>query len=96
MNDSGQSPIIGITTYGRKKDDNYYLPGAYLDAVRTAGGFPILFPPGEKNVGMILELVDGLIFAGGGDIESSTYVGHSHSTISGVDPERYEFEFALS
>ncbi len=96
MNDSGQSPIIGITTYGRKKDDNYYLPGAYLDAVRTAGGFPILFPPGEKNVGTILELVDGLIFAGGGDIESSTYGGNSHSTISGVDPERDEFELALA
>jgi len=47
MNDSRQTPIIGITTYGRKKDDNYYLPGAYLDAVRNAGGFPILLPPGE-------------------------------------------------
>ena len=41
------------------------LPGAYLDAVRHAGGFPILLPPGEKSIGIILELVDGLIFAGG-------------------------------
>ncbi len=96
MNDSRQSPIIGITTYGRKKDDSYYLPGPYLDAVRNAGGFPILLPPGEKAVGIILELVDGLIFAGGGDIEPGIYGGNSHSTIAGVDPERDEFELALA
>jgi len=96
MNDSRRSPIIGITTYGRKKDDSYYLPGAYLDAVRNAGGFPILLPPGEKSVGIILELVDGLIFAGGEDIEPSIYGGNSHSTIAAVDPERDEFELALA
>ena len=96
MNDTGRSPIIGITTYGRKRDDSYYLPGAYLDAVRNAGGFPILLPPGEKSVGIILELVDGLIFAGGEDIEPSIYCGNSHSTIAAVDPERDEFELALA
>ncbi len=96
MNDSRQSPIIGITTYGRKKDDSYYLPGAYLDAIRNAGGFPILLPPGEKGVVRILELVDGLVFAGGGDIEPSIYGGNSHSTIAGVDPERDEFELAFA
>ena len=96
MNDTHQTPIIGITTYGRKKDGNYYLPAGYVDAVRKAGGFPILFSPGEKNVDRILELVDGLIFVGGGDIEPSIYGGKSHSTISGVDPERDEFELALA
>ena len=96
MSQNNKSPIIGITTYGRKKDDNYYLPGAYLDAVRNAGGFPILFPPGEKNVGRIRELVDGLIFAGGGDVESGIYGGNPHSTIAGVDPQRDEFELALA
>jgi len=96
MNDSRQSPIIGITTYGRKKDDSYYLPGAYLDAIRNAGGLPILLPPGGKGAGRILELIDGLIFAGGGDIGPSIYGGNSHSAIAGVDPERDEFELALA
>lgn len=96
MNRKNKSPIIGITTYGRKKDDNYYLPGAYLDAVRTAGGFPILLSPGEKNVGRIQGLVDGLIFAGGGDIEPTIYGGNSHSTIVECDPDRDEFELALA
>ena len=96
MNDSRQSPIIGITTYGRKKDDNYYLPGSYVHSVRSAGGIPILLSPGEKGIVRILELVDGLIFAGGGDIEPSIYGGNSQSTIAGVDPERDEFELALA
>ncbi len=96
MNQNNKSPIIGITTYGRKKDDSYYLPGAYLDAIRNAGGFPILLPPGEKGVVRILELVDGLVFAGGGDIGPSIYGGNSHSAIAGVDPERDEFELALA
>jgi len=89
-------PIIGVTTYGRKKDGNFFLPGEYVDAVRNAGGFPILLPPGEKGAVIILELVDGLIFAGGGDIEPGIYGGNSHSTIAGVDPERDEFELALA
>jgi len=96
MNDSRRSPIIGITTYGCKKDDNYYLPGSYVHSVRNAGGIPILLPPGEKSVGIILELVDGLIFAGGGDIGPGIYGGNSHSTIAGVDPERDKFELALA
>ncbi len=89
-------PIIGVTTYGRKKEGNFFLPGEYVDAVRNAGGIPILLPPGEKEVGIILEIVDGLIFAGGEDIEPGIYGGNSHSTITGVDPERDEFELALA
>jgi len=96
MNNTGRSPIIGITTYGRKKDDEYHLPGEYVDAVRIAGGLQILLPPGEKNVGPILGVIDGLIFAGGEDIEPSIYGGNSHSTISAIDKGRDEFELALA
>lgn len=90
------SPIIGITTYGRDQSGNFYLPGAYVEAVRKAGGVPILLPPGESNPDQILKLVDGLIFSGGGDIDPTLYGGSSHPSISRVDTERDAFEIALA
>jgi putative glutamine amidotransferase len=89
-------PIIGITTYGRDKSGNYYLPAEYVEAVRKAGGVPILLPPGKSNPEQIVELVDGLIFSGGGDIDPARYDGTSHRSIERVDPERDAFELALA
>lgn len=91
-----QTPIIGITTYGRNTEGNFYLPGEYIDAVRAAGGVPILLSPGEIQIDKILNLMEGLIFAGGGDIEPTIYGGNSHPTVTGVDPERDAFELALA
>jgi putative glutamine amidotransferase len=88
--------VIGITTYGRDSSGNFYLPSAYVVAVRQAGGFPILLPPGELQVDQILEIVDGLIFAGGGDIAPDFYRGSQHPTISRVDRERDAFELELA
>ena len=96
MSNTDKSPIIGITTYGPKKDGNYYLPDGYVDAVRKANGFPIFFAPSERSVTRILKLVDGLIFVGGGDIGPGIYGGKQHVTMAGIDPERDEFELALA
>lgn len=89
-------PVIGITTYGRNAENQFYLPGAYVDAVHRARGFPILLTPGERNVESILELVDGLVFSGGGDIDPIHYSGAGHPMISEVDPERDSFELELA
>lgn len=96
MHKSTRIPIIGITTYGRNKSGNFYLPSAYVEAVRKAGGVPILLPPGELNSDKILKIIDGLIFSGGGDIDPALYGGSSHPTISRVDSERDAFELTLA
>lgn len=88
-------PLIGITTYGRNKNGNFYLPAEYIDAVRRAGGLPILLPPGESRIEPILHRLDGLMFAGGGDIDPQLYGGEWHPTVSDVDPERDAFELKL-
>jgi putative glutamine amidotransferase len=72
------------------------LPATYVDAVRRAGGLPILLPPGESKIDAILQIVDGLILAGGGDIGPVHYNGISHAKISEVDSERDEFELELA
>jgi putative glutamine amidotransferase len=89
-------PLIGITTYGRNEKNEYHLYAAYVDAVRRAGGVPILLPPGEPHLDRLLERMDGLIFTGGGDIEPEHYEGDDHPTIDRIDPERDAFELDLA
>jgi len=56
--------------------------------VRRSGGLPVLLPPGEPDPAAILNVVDGIIFSGGGDIDPATYKGALHPTIARVDPQR--------
>lgn len=89
-------PVIGITTYGRNIKGRFHLPGDYVDAVRAGGGLPVLLPPGEPHADGILKRIDGLILAGGEDIEPRLYGGIPHPAIERVDPERDAFELALA
>lgn len=90
------SPRIGITTYGRDEGNRFPLPGEYVDAVRRAGGVPLLIPPGESRLGDILSLLDGLVLAGGGDLNPALYGGTMHETIYMVDAERDRSELDLA
>ena len=98
------TPIIGITTYGRTEkkvpseadDDFFTVPTAYVNAVRRAGGVPVLLPPGEENIDGWLNTVDGVVFAGGADIDPTYYNGDvDHPKLGPKDTERDETEFAL-
>lgn len=90
-----KSPLIGITTYGRN-ESSFSLPDAYIDTVRDAGGIPVLLPPGESNLTVLIESLDGLIFAGGGDINPALYNGNAHPSNYLVDSERDAFELNLA
>ncbi|MFO0944562.1 MAG: gamma-glutamyl-gamma-aminobutyrate hydrolase family protein [Planctomycetota bacterium] len=90
------APLIGITTYGRDESGKFALPAAYVDAVRRAGGIPVLVPPGEPNLDALLARLDGWILAGGGDLDPEHYGGEAHPTIYMVDPERDGSELALA
>ncbi|MBE9178394.1 gamma-glutamyl-gamma-aminobutyrate hydrolase family protein [Oculatella sp. LEGE 06141] len=90
------APVIGITTYGRNEAGEFCLWGTYIDAVRSAGGIPLLLPPGEPHLDQVLSRVDGLIFAGGGDIDPTHYGGEVHPTLYKLDAERDRFELALA
>jgi putative glutamine amidotransferase len=96
MTASNSAPIIGITTYGRNASGEFYLPALYIDTVRRAGGVPLLLPPGEAHPNRLIQLVDGLIFTGGGDIDPDHYKGASHPAIYKIDPERDAFELELA
>lgn len=89
-------PVIGITTYGRNAHNEFSSQTAYTDAVRLAGGIPVLLPPGELYAEHLLPSLDGLILAGGGDIEPDIYKGKAHPMVYSVDRERDTFELKLS
>lgn len=89
-------PVIGITTYGRDERNQFVLPSEYVDAVRRAGGLPVLLPPGELAVDDWLALADGIILAGGGDVAPSHYQGAEHESIYMVDDERDAVELSLA
>ena len=89
-------PVIGITTYGRDEDNRFRLPCLYVDAVRRAGGVVVLIPPDGEPAEEIFTFIDGMILAGGGDIDPALYGGHPHETIYSVDAERDKSEMALA
>jgi len=89
--------VIGISSYARDgQPPAFSLPCGYVDGVRAAGATPLVLPPGEAQPEGLLDLVDALILAGGGDIAPAAYGGEPHETIYSVSEERDEFEFALA
>jgi putative glutamine amidotransferase len=90
-------PIIGITSYARDGSPSAFsVPTAYVDAVRAVGALPVVFPAGERDAEHLLDIVDGLILSGGGDISPEAYGGRQHETVYSVSEERDEFEFVLT
>ena len=97
-------PVIGITTGGRSEgyvksrhyDQFFSVPAPYVDAVRRAGGIPLLLPP-AGNALEALPLLDGLIITGGTDIDPAEYGGDQRNRhVLPVDAERDRFELALA
>lgn len=88
-------PLIGITTYERDAKNMFVSPGYYVDAVRRAGGIPVLVPAGEALVEDLLTRLDGLILSGGGDLDAELYSGSQHPTLEEPNPERDQMEIAF-
>jgi putative glutamine amidotransferase len=75
------------------------LPRSYIDAVQRAGGVALMLPPDERAIeepDVILDLLDGLVLAGGADIDPAAYGEEAHPETLGTVPERDTFEIALT
>lgn len=97
-----RKPIIGITAtpsldvFDHGTFRRYCLSDTYVNAVRAAGGVPLILPSGETDLQAILDTVDGLIFSGGSDFDPALYGDTEvHETTYGIDPERDSYELAL-
>jgi putative glutamine amidotransferase len=90
-------PRIGVTTYHRDRQGRprFHLPSAYVDSVRAAGGAPLLLPPGDPAPARLLDGLDGLVLAGGGDVHPARFEAAPHDASYGMCEERDASEFAL-
>ncbi len=88
-------PLIGITTYHRDETNHVKVPAQYADAVRRAGGLPLLIQPGEPRMDELMGLLHALVLSGGGDVNPALYKGGDHATVYNVSQERDQSEIDL-
>jgi putative glutamine amidotransferase len=98
-------PVIGLCTALERArwsvwdQQAFLLPRSYVDAVQRAGGVALMLPPDERAIDdpdPLLDLLDGLILAGGADIDPDAYGDERHAETAGTVPERDTFEIALT
>jgi putative glutamine amidotransferase len=103
---SGVLPIIGITTDLSEVLPEGSPPGAtprrravqamtYVEAVRSAGGLPVLLPPLPEQAGAQCRAVDALLFTGGQDVDMRRFGLENHPATRLMHPQRQEHELAL-
>ncbi|MCW2995472.1 MAG: gamma-glutamyl-gamma-aminobutyrate hydrolase family protein, partial [Conexibacter sp.] len=98
-------PVIGLCAaverarWGVWDTPAHLLPREYADAVQRAGGIALLLPPDPRAIehpDELLDLLDGLILAGGSDIDPGAYGQAAHAETINTNPERDAFEIALA
>jgi putative glutamine amidotransferase len=70
----------------------------YVQALARAGAAPVLIPLGlsEQSLELVLNRLDGILFTGGGDIQTALTGGPDHPRVSEVDPDRDRVELYLA
>jgi putative glutamine amidotransferase len=99
------TPVVGICAaverarFGSWDQEAHLLPRGYADAVQAAGGLALLLPPDDvaaENPSELLDRLDGLILAGGRDLDPLTYGARPDPETGEPSPERDRFELALA
>jgi putative glutamine amidotransferase len=97
-------PVIGICTalerarWGMWDQQAVLLSRSYVEAVQRAGALVVMLPPDElllRSPEEALDLLDGLMMAGGADIDPASYGAQPHPETLDTVPERDRFEIAL-
>ena len=97
----GKSPLIGICGYEVPAAFAHWtgvecvmIPSGYTRAVAAAGGVPLVMAPLPASL-RLLDVIDGIVFSGGSDIESWRYGRPQHAESLGAVPHRDQCEVEL-
>ena len=83
--------------YGQWHVDAFLLQRSYVEAVQRAGGTAVMLPPDpDVDPDQLLDVIDGLILAGGRDIDPESYGAERHPLTDESRSERDEFEIRLA
>lgn len=90
-------PVIGITTDHHDTEPRYLSTMTYVAAVEKAGGLPLLLPFDVDHalIPQYVDLLDGICFSGGNDMNPVRYGEEWHPKVARMDERRERFEFAL-
>jgi putative glutamine amidotransferase len=97
--------VIGICSaierarWGAWDQDAALLPLSYIQAVQQAGGMALILAPDDvlvEDPSELVSLLDGLMLAGGADIDPGSYGAERHPETVDTVPERDAFEVALT
>lgn len=102
MSNQPTRPLIGITTYreqtrwGVWDEPADVLHAAYARSVEAAGGVAVLLPPSDPTAAeSVVARLDGLIIAGGADVDPARYGETPNPHTSGWRDDRDGWELAL-
>ena len=98
-------PVIGIcgsleqARWGNWDSLAVVSPRTYSLSVQTAGGMALILPPDDSwsdDPGDALDVIDGLLLAGGSDADPRTYGAEPDPATTGFRAERDRSEIALA
>jgi putative glutamine amidotransferase len=95
-------PLIGISTYREQARWGVWdqpadlLPVGYARSIERAGGVPVLLPPSDPGgATSVMARLDGLVVAGGADVDPSRYDATPHARTTAWREDRDAWELAL-
>src|SRR6266540_4501604 len=94
-------PIVGISSYAEEVtwggwvEPAALVPLAYVRAIEKAGGRPLVVPPSDEAIEETLDVLDGILFSGGSDLDPELYGAELHPETTGGREDRDRAEMAL-
>lgn len=91
-------PLIGINTdISGEKPERCEISSPYVDAIKQAGGIPVLLPPVQTDdIKALLSHLDGIMLIGGADYPPETYGQSKHPSVSLMKEKRSTFDLNLA
>lgn len=107
MSQHASRPVIGVSAYVEPVDRSVWvqqhsavLPYRYVDHIERAGAIAVILPPrhdaDDDMADAVLARLDGLVIAGGADVEAVHYDAEPHPTSQAPRADRDAWELALS
>ena len=95
MSQHASRPVIGVSAYVEPVDRSVWvqqhsavLPHRYVDHIERAGAIAVILPPrhdaDDDMADAVLARLDGLVIAGGADVEAVHYDAEPHPTVAGT------------